>query len=131
MVPAGGYGKCSSFVCTDSEHQSAVSLLLKLKKVLNLLHTKACLWIACASIFMLFLYWLSELQQLKYSYSFRAFLHISIYYCARTHATLQINLYGQVLTLHTLAIQLHISAFVKLAYWSHTVESGYQAHIVI
>ena len=33
IVPVGGYGKCSSFVCTDPEHRSeaGVSWLLKLK----------------------------------------------------------------------------------------------------
>ena len=55
IVPAGGYSKCSSFVCTDLEHQSAaaVSLLLKMKYVLNLLHMKAYLCIARPSVSML------------------------------------------------------------------------------
>ena len=54
---------------------------------------------------MLFLYWLSELQRLEFLSSFRAFSRTSVYHCARTHAALQINLYGQVLTLRTLAIR--------------------------
>ena len=56
------------------------------------------------------LYWLSELQQLKCSCGFRAFSRTSAYYCARTHAALQINLYGQVLTLRTLAIARHFKS---------------------
>ena len=56
---------------------------------------------------MLFLYWLSDLQRLEFLCSFRAFSRTSVYHCARTHAALQINLYGQVLTLRKLAIRLH------------------------
>ena len=68
------------------------------------------LCIACP-IFMLFLYWLSELQRLKFSCSFRAFSRTFVHHCARTHAALQINLYGrrQVLTLRTLAMRLYES----------------------
>ena len=44
-----------------------------------------------SSIFMLFLYWLSELQRLNFSCSFRASSCTSVHYCARTHAALQIN----------------------------------------
>ena len=87
MVPAGGYGKCSSFVCTDPEHQSAaaVSLLLKMKYVLNLLHMKAYLCIALPSVFMLFLYWLATAFWVTISCSFRAFSSTSVYYCAHTY----------------------------------------------
>ena len=61
---------------------------------------------------MLFLYWLFELQRLEFLSSFRAFSRTSVYHCVRTHAALQINLYGQVLTLRTLAIRLPNVLFI-------------------